>query len=180
MTSAAPRGSRRAAFARAAGALAALSAGLALATLPPAAFAADPANPHEKAPEPAPTAPASVATTDRFDGDWTIRIDCPADPDPSGARAYTVDFPASVLNGNLFGSRGPQGAVGSLQVEGTIAPDGSAALQARGRTGNPDLATDKPAVGTPYSYDVHARFDGATGTGKRQEQRACDFGFTRR
>jgi hypothetical protein len=137
-------------------------------------------NPHERAQEPAPVAPASAPTTNRFDGDWTIRIDCPPDAEHAGAKGDSVDFPASVLNGRLFGSRGPQGAQGSLQVEGTIAPDGSATLQAHGRTAGADDTANKPAPGTAYSYDIQARFDGASGTGKRQQQRACDVAFTRR
>jgi hypothetical protein len=139
-----------------------------------------PPPPQERAQEPAPVAPASVPTTNRFDGDWTIRIDCPLNAEPSGAKGDRVDFPASILNGRLFGSRGPQGAPGSLQVEGTIAPDGSATLQAHGRTAGPDDAANAPAPGTAYSYDIQARFDGASGTGKRQQQRACDVAFTRR
>ena len=153
---------------------------LAFAALSCAGAAHAQATPQENAQEPAPVAPASVATTNRFDGDWTIRIDCPSDTEPSGAKGYAFDFPASVLNGRLFGSRGAQGSAGSLQVEGTIAPDGDALLQARGRTANPDYAANKPAPGTAYSYDVQAHFDGASGSGKRQQQRACSFTFSRR
>ncbi len=148
------------------------------------ALAQMPANPQansqERAPEPAPAAPASAPTTNRFDGDWTIRIDCPANTESSGAKGYAYDFPASVLNGRLFGSRGAQGSAGSLQVEGTIAPNGDALLQAHGRTANPEYAASKPAPGTAYSYDIQAHFDGASGHGRRQEQRACDFTFGRR
>lgn len=150
-----------------------------LVALPLAVAAATPTA-LEKAPEPAPVSPASVATTNRFDGDWTIRIDCPSDTEASGAKGYAFDFPASVLNGRVFGSRGPQGAEGSLQVEGTISPNGDATLQARGRTATPDYAANKPPAGTPYSYDIQAHFDDARGTGKRLEQRACAFAFARR
>ena len=151
-----------------------------LAAVPPGATARTHASPQERAPEPAPAAPASAPTTNRFDGDWTIRIDCPSNTGSSGAKGYAYDFPASVLNGRLFGSRGAQGSAGSLQVEGTIAPDGSAFLQAHGSTANPDGAAGKLAPGTAYSYDIQARFDGMSGSGRRQEQRACDFTFSRR
>ena len=164
---------------RRAGARAAHAATLAL-MLSCAGVAHAQATPQEKAQEPAPVAPASVATTNRFDGDWTIRIDCPSGTEPSGAKGYSFDFPASVLNGRLFGSRGAQGSDGALQVEGTIGPDGQALLQARGRTSDPAYAANEPPAGTPYSYDIQARFDDARGSGKRMQQRACDFTFARR
>ena len=163
-----------------AGAARAAVLALAFAALSCAGVAHAQATPQEKAQEPAPVAPASVATTNRFDGDWTIRIDCPSGTEPSGAKGYSFDFPASVLNGRLFGSRGAQGSEGALQVEGTIGPDGQALLQARGRTSDPAYAANEPPAGTPYSYDIQARFDDARGSGKRLQQRACDFTFARR
>jgi len=99
---------------------------------------------------------------------------------PAGARGYTYDFPASVLNGRLFGSHGEQGTAGSLQVEGTIAPDGQAQLQARGRTASPEYAVKKPPTGTAYSYDIEAHFDGAKGSGRRLQDRVCEVAFSRR
>jgi hypothetical protein len=130
----------------------------------------------EKAAEPA---PVPAAASNRFDGDWNVRMDCPAD---AGAQAFSVSLPASVLNGRLFGSSGAAGAPGVVQVEGTIAPDGAARLQARGRTASPALETGRPPPGTPFSYDVDAHFDAATlrGSGRRVQDRACEFVFTRR
>ena len=147
-------------------------AGVALA----ATLAAAQDSPREKAMEPA---PAPMVAASRFDGDWTVRMDC---PDSGGAQAFAVSLPASVLNGKLFGSSGAPGAEGVVQIEGTILPDGDARLQARGRTSSPAVEAGRPPAGTPFSYDVAAHFDAATrrGSGRRMQDRPCDFGFTRR
>ena len=131
---------------------------------------------HEKAAEPA---PVPAVSSSRFDGDWNVRMDCPAD---AGAQAFSVSLPASVLNGKLFGSSGAAGAAGVVQVEGTILPGGDARLQARGRTASPGVETGRPPAGTPFSYDVDAHFDAGTlrGSGRRVQDRACEFAFTRR
>jgi hypothetical protein len=148
------------------------------AALPLEVGAQDPGSSREKAQEPAPVSPASVATTNRFDGDWTIRVECPADSSGAPGRAY--DFPASILNGHLFGSRGPQGAPGSVQVEGNIGPDGEGRFQAHGRTGGPEDAGPRVAPGTAYSYDIEAHFDDAKGAGRRLQDSACLLTFARR
>jgi hypothetical protein len=131
---------------------------------------------HQKAQEPA---PQPAVASNGFDGDWNVRMDCPASAD---AQAVALSLPASVLNGKLFGSNGAQGLPGVVQVEGTILPGGDARLQARGRTASPATETGQPPPGTPFSYDVDAHFDAATmrGSGRRVQGRACDFAFTRR
>jgi len=151
-----------------------LAAG-ALAVLATAGAAAQDAS-HQKAQEPA---PQPAVASNRFDGDWNVRMQCPA---AAGAQAFAVVLPASVLNGKLFGSNGAQGMPGVVQVEGTILPGGDAKLQARGRTASPAVETGQPPPGTPFSYDIEAHFDAATmqGSGRRLQDRACDFSFTRR
>ena len=141
-----------------------------------ATLAAAQDQPREKAREPA---PLPLVASNRFDGDWTVRMDC---PDSGDAKAFAVSLPASVLNGKLFGSSGAPGSEGTVQVEGTILPDGDAQFQARGRTSSPAVESGKPPPGTPFSYDVAAHFDTATmrGNGRRLQDRPCDFGFTRR
>ncbi len=112
-----------------------------------------------------------------FDGAWTVRIDCPATKEESGAKGYTYDFPATVTNGFISGSHGLPTSAGSLRIEGPIAPNGDALLQARGRTGNPDYAVKNPSSGTPYSFRIKAHFEPASGTGSRMESRVCNFTF---
>jgi len=150
------------------------AAGLALALGALGAVAQETAR--EKAREPA---PQPAAATNRFDGDWTLRVACAATAD---AQPVAVDMPASILNGRLFGSNGALGYPGVMQVEGTVEPDGRAQFQARGRTASPATAVGHPPAGTPYSYDVEARFDAATmrGTGRHAEDRPCDYSFVRR
>lgn len=122
---------------------------------------------------------AAAADPSRFDGAWNVRIDCPSNTEESAAKGYKYDFPATVVNGRLSGRHGEEGTPGSLRVEGPIQPDGTAELLARGRTGNPDYAVNRPSSGTAYSYRIKARFEGAKGTGSRLEARVCNFVFTK-
>lgn len=115
----------------------------------------------------------------RFDGAWTVRIQCPSNTEDSGAKGYAYSFPATVRDGFLSGSHGEEGTAGSLKVEGQIQPNGDAILRARGRTGNPDYAVRKPASGSPYTYTIKAHFEENAGTGSRLEARVCEFAFAR-
>jgi hypothetical protein len=45
---------------------------------------------------------------------------------------------------------------------------------------NPDFAVAHPPSSSPYSFRVEARFDGSHGSGKRLEQRECNFAFDRK
>ncbi len=120
------------------------------------------------------------AEPSRFDGAWDVTIDCPSNSEPSNAKGYTYRFPAIVRDGALVGGRGKADEPGSLHVEGPIADDGSAMLQATGRTGDPAYAARHPSFGSPYGYRIKAQFDEARGTGTRLEARACSFVFVRR
>jgi len=131
------------------------------------------------APQFAGAQPAPSTDPSRFDGTWNVRIDCPSNTEESAAKGYKYDFPASVAQGRLSGHRGDEGTAGSLRIEGPIQADGSAELLARGNTGNPDFAAKRPSSGTPYSYRIKARFEGARGTGSRLETRVCNFVFTK-
>lgn len=127
-----------------------------------------------------PLAVVAQAPQSQFDGKWNVRISCPSNTEDSGAKGYSYDFLASVENGALSGSYGEQGAAGSLRIEGQIYADGSAELQAQGRTGIPDYAVKKPSAGTAYSYRIKGQFERTRGTGTRLEARVCNFTFTRR
>ena len=123
-------------------------------------------------------APAQ-ATQSQFDGIWNVRISCPSNTEESGAKGYNYNFQARIENGLVSGSHGKEGTAGSLKIEGKISSDGSAELQARGRTGNPEYAVKKPSSGTPYSYRIKAHFERKSGTGTRLEARVCNFAFTK-
>jgi hypothetical protein len=121
-----------------------------------------------------------VASDARFDGDWLVTITCPNNTERSAARGYKRQFPARVSEGRLLGEVGVEGSPGWLRIEGRIGADGNAMLDARGRTGDPEFAVNQPPPSSPYSYHVEARFEGGRGTGRRLEQRVCNFEFVRR
>ena len=126
-----------------------------------------------------PVAVLAQVEQSQFDGKWSVRISCPSNTEESGAKGYSYDFPASVVNGALTGSHGEAGTAGSLRIEGQISADGSTELRARGRTGNPDYAVKKPSFGTAYAYRIKGQFERTRGTGKRLEARVCNFTFTK-
>ena len=53
-------------------------------------------------------------------------------------------------------------------------------LLAPGKTGQPSKTLKQLNAGTPYQYDVSAKFDGNGGKGDRMSGRTCTFTFTRR
>jgi hypothetical protein len=123
------------------------------------------------------TTPASAA---RFDGDWLVTISCPNNTERSAARGYKLQFPARVSDGRIVGERGNEDGPGWLRIEGKIGDDGKALLDAHGRTGDPEFAVKQPPPASRFSYHIEAQFDGRHGTGRRLEQRVCDFEFVRR
>ena len=125
---------------------------------------------------PAQVAPAGA----RFDGDWLVTMSCPSNTERSAARGYKRQFPARVSDGRLRGEHGAEGSPGWLRIEGPVGADGHALLDAHGRTGDPDFAVQHPPPSSPYAFHIEARFDGDHGSGRRLEQRVCDFEFARR
>jgi hypothetical protein len=123
--------------------------------------------------------PAAAGAT-RFDGDWTVTMSCPTNTEKSAARGYKRQFPATVKDGMLRGEIGAVDAPGWLRLDGRIDGEGSARLDAHGRTGDPDYAVNQPPPSSPYTFHIEARFDGARGTGRRLETRVCTFVFDRR
>jgi hypothetical protein len=65
-------------------------------------------------------------------------------------------------------------------IEGKIGADGKATFVARGLTGDPKATLNNSKAGSPYGYTISALFDGASGTGKRNELRPCDLRFNKR
>jgi hypothetical protein len=124
--------------------------------------------------------PSGSDSTSSFDGDWQVTMTCPNNTEKSAARGYKRQFPAQVKNGVLRGEIGVAESAGWLRIEGPIGADGNAGLDARGRTGDPDYAAQHPPPSSPYAYHIDARFEGARGSGRRLEQRVCNFAFERR
>jgi class 3 adenylate cyclase len=119
--------------------------------------------------------PAPVAAVGRFNGRWNVIVNCPKHED--GASGYRLSFAVEVMDGVLRGENGTQGEPDSLLMQGDIQSDGSALLRVIGRTGDPRYAIQRAAKGSPYAYQVEARFAGSHGTGRRLQLRPCQLSF---
>ena len=128
----------------------------------------------------APAAPPPTSSLARFDGLWTVTVDCPrTSAGSTGAEGYVLMFFAKVKDGNLQGQHGNQGQPDSLTLVGKVQPDGSATLNARGMTGEPKHSVNREAKGTPYGWRGNALFEGTRGVGKRTDLRPCDLSFVK-
>ena len=112
----------------------------------------------------------------RFDGSWNVVVFCPASED---APASAFRFMAGVKDGQLHGERGSAGSRGSMILDGTIQPDGTARLSASGVSSDAEDPRGLASQEAPYAYHVAARFQGSRGLGARIEGRVCHLSFTR-
>lgn len=110
----------------------------------------------------------------RFDGTWDTIISCGNDSDAYG---YSFEFPSTVKDGELTGSKGEEGKPGWLQLKGKIEQDGSAKIYAHGLVGASQYAVGNRPKGSDYGYHIEAEFKGDEGTGRRIEGRPCDVEF---
>ena len=112
-----------------------------------------------------------------FDGKWITTVSCANYRDALG---YSYQFVSTVKDGAFHGMHGTEGEPGSLVIDGTIAPDGKAALYAKGRTGSKEYVPGRDTPrGTEYGYNIEAQFEAATGSGKRVEGRPCSLKFAK-
>jgi hypothetical protein len=119
-------------------------------------------------------AAAGDAASAAFDGEWDTILSC---PNSNGALGYSFEFPAHVKDGVLHGEKGAKGEAGWLQIDGTIAADGTASLYASGLVGASEMAVGHRPAGTSYGYHLDVRFAAASGTGQRVEGRPCTVTF---
>lgn len=142
---------------------------------PPVPAKAPPAS--SAVPSEAPSIAASSAASTTYDGKWKVTIRCEAYG--KATEDFTTDLVVTVRDGDLYGWRGVLGTPGAMRMEGTIGQDGGARLVVRGRTGDPtyEMKRNIPP-GSPYRYEVRARFEGSTGTGTRAD-RPCEIRFAR-
>ena len=119
---------------------------------------------------------ALAAEAGPFDGTWNVALSCQA---TSGLNAYAYQFTATVASGLLHGEYGTPGHPSSVSLDGTIEPTGTAALFAKGLSGEPDHRFTNPPQSAPYAYRVTARFDGSQGTGSRVQGGNCNFTFVK-
>jgi hypothetical protein len=119
--------------------------------------------------------------TRRFDGIWDVVLTCPSE---GAAAGYTFRFYARIADGTLHAQYGIASNPASLALDGSLADDGTALLNANGRTGSVEhnVAKFKSASpGTAYSYGVQAKFTDRQGSGSRIDGiRTCNYGFTKR
>jgi hypothetical protein len=119
-----------------------------------------------------------AADTRSYDGFWLTTVSCEAARDALG---YSYRFVSTVKDGVLHGLHGTENEPGSLQIDGTIGPDGTARLYASGQTGSKEFVPGRDTPrGTAYGYDIEAHFAGARGTGTRLEGRPCSLEFAKR
>jgi uncharacterized caspase-like protein len=112
-----------------------------------------------------------------FDGRWVVVQTCPASQD--GAAGYSFQFPAEVRNAHLTGERGEADHPGWVSLDGVIQADGSAQLEAHGRTGMAQYAIGHVGSGVEFRRLVSAHFDGDKGAGQWVANRICQFAFNR-
>lgn len=112
-----------------------------------------------------------------FDGNWLTTVSC----EPArGALGFSYQFTSTVTDGVIHGLHGTEGQPGSLQIDGTIPPDGNASLYAKGRTGSKEFVPGRDTPpGTEYGYNINAHFGDTTGTGIRVEGRPCSLKFVK-
>ena len=120
---------------------------------------------------------AWAADANRFDGTWQTTVSCSAARDALG---YSYRFASTVQHGVLHGLHGVAGQPSSLQIDGTIEPDGVGKLYAQGRTGSKEFVPGRDTPrGTEYGYEIDAHFAQLMGTGVRVEGRPCSLQFVK-
>jgi hypothetical protein len=103
-----------------------------------------------------------------FDGTWSVTVTAPEYKNLDGtvAHASVKRLLAEVKNGVLHGESGVRGAPNWYELNGKIAPDGSAILHASGTFGDPAYTVNHPRPNKSWAYNVDAHFDERHGTGK--------------
>jgi hypothetical protein len=126
--------------------------------------------------------PGILIAGERFDGNWTTTLTCPAKGSTEG---YTWKFAGAIKDGSFRAEHGTAGEPGYLLLEGPVKDDGSAKLAASGIVASRQYARGVfAAKGEDYSYNVKAQFKETEGTGKRDEGlgivgRPCTFDFVK-
>jgi hypothetical protein len=104
----------------------------------------------------------------RYDGDWVTHLACEAQGETP---AYKFEFPGTIKDGVFHGQHGEEGGPGYLVIDGKIADDGSAKLEAKGHVTQNHAHGVFAVKGNTYSYNIKAHFDEIKGTGTRGRRR---------
>jgi hypothetical protein len=119
---------------------------------------------------------AGAAGAGPFDGAWNVEVDY---PDVGDVRGYNWRFSAQVSSGVLTGHYQSSTTSGMGTLSGRIRPDGQALLTMVGRTGPEEVTLYHERPGSPFRYTANVRFDAHSGSGMRNERRACALTFTK-
>ena len=125
--------------------------------------------------------PGASIAGERYDGNWLTHLACEAH---GQTPAYKWEFPSTVKDSNFYGQHGEEGGPGYLVIEGKIADDGSAKLNAKGKVTQNHAHGVFAMKGDNYSYAIKAQFEDTKGTGTRDEGagilgRPCTFEFVK-
>jgi hypothetical protein len=125
--------------------------------------------------------PGASAAGGKFDGNWITHLACEAH---GQTEAYKWEFPSEIKDSNFHGVHGEPGGPGYLVIEGKIADDGSAKLEAKGTVSHNNAHGVFAMKGNNYSYNIKAQFEETKGTGTRDEGagilgRPCAFEFVK-
>jgi hypothetical protein len=118
----------------------------------------------------------SALAAGSFDGTWNVEIICPEVGDVEG---YDWRFQARVASGGLIGEYHSSMNEAAGRLSGRIRPDGQALLTLIGRTGPAQVAIGDRRPGTPFRYTANVHFDERSGSGMRNERRACSLTFSK-
>jgi hypothetical protein len=118
---------------------------------------------------------SGATATKNYDGRWQTTWTC---TNVSRFPGYSFRFVGQVKDGSYSGLRGVKGQPGSLDLNGKIEPDGTAAFFGEIIVNSSFVALGA-ARGTPSDFHAIAQFQKATGTGTRVEGRPCSLSFAR-
>jgi hypothetical protein len=114
----------------------------------------------------------------RFDGFWTVTLVCPNNPS-ARLPGLTFQFGATVKDGIFRGHRGIEGKPGGQVFDGTIDPDGTTRIFAKGLSGDTKSDPFHRPTGTEFRYTIAGKLEGSHGKASRVD-RDCDVSFVKR
>ncbi len=118
---------------------------------------------------------AGTSTSKNFDGTWVTTWTC---TNFSKFPGYTFQFPGQVKDGSYHAQKGKPGEPASLDIDGKIESDGTAAFFGKGYVGSIVVALGAPR-GSQYAFHALGHFTHSAGDGRRIEGRPCTLSFTR-
>jgi TIR domain len=116
-----------------------------------------------------------TGTGKAFDGAWETIWTC---TNVGAHPGYTFRFSGQVKAGVYHGLKGVKGQPSSMDLNGKIEADGSAAFFGEIIVGSSVVALGA-ARGTPSDFHALAHFEGTSGNGTRIEGRACSLSFAK-